>query len=83
MVTVIDKFGRIVIPQNIRKDLGLAPGVRVGIEEHEDQVIIKRVESGNSLSSREGVLIFKGEATGDLEDAVGSLRKTRLKDTRL
>ena len=41
METTLDKFGRIVIPKEIRDDFNLKPGSQIRIEESEQAIIIK------------------------------------------
>ena len=41
METTLDKFGRIVIPKEIRDDFNLKPGSQIRIEESEQTIILK------------------------------------------
>jgi AbrB family looped-hinge helix DNA binding protein len=70
--TTIDKFGRLVIPKNIRDRLGLKAGVEVEIEEHDNEIVIRQVGHRLPLRVEDGVLIFEGTATGDI---AGSMRR--------
>lgn len=78
METTLDRFGRIVIPKPLRDDLGLHEGSVLEIEERDDGIVlsVRRVEP--DLMREEGVLVFTGEATGDLERAVEDHRRRRL-----
>jgi len=78
MKTTLDRFGRIVVPKEIRDRLGLKPGVEMDIDDHENEVMMKRIEHETPLELEEGVLVFTGTATGDMMDAVRIHRKERL-----
>jgi AbrB family looped-hinge helix DNA binding protein len=78
MKTTIDKFGRLVVPKNIRDSLGLKTGVEVEIEEQGSEIVIKQVEHRMPLRVEDGVLIFAGTATGDITESVRRHREERL-----
>lgn len=80
MQVAIDKFGRVLIPKVIRHHLGIRPGSVLQIEEHEHDILLKLVKSKTFLQRKKGVLIFTGEATGDLESAIQDDRERRLED---
>jgi AbrB family looped-hinge helix DNA binding protein len=79
MKTTLDKFGRVVIPKEIRDNLGLKPGEVLQVEGFEDEVILKPLREESPLQVKEGVLIFSGTATGNIIEAVRSHREERLK----
>jgi AbrB family looped-hinge helix DNA binding protein len=64
MQTSIDKFGRILVPKELRDGMGLAPGAPVELERSGDSLVITpRTQS--PLLVREGnVLVFTGEFLG-------------------
>lgn len=41
METTLDRFGRVVIPKEIRDILGLKPGELLKVEQSDDEVILK------------------------------------------
>lgn len=41
MQTRIDKFGRVLIPKAIRKNLGLEPGETLQLEQSDKEIILK------------------------------------------
>lgn len=77
METTLDRFGRIVIPKQIRDDLGLAPGAVLKVEERDEGILLKPVEEAASFVREGTVLVFTGEAQGDLEAALRSDREER------
>lgn len=79
MKTTMDRFGRIVIPRDIRVRLGLQEGVEFEIEEKEDEVILKPLECESMLKLKKGVLVFSGKATRALKGAVWAHREERLR----
>ena len=86
MKTTIDKYGRIVIPQSIRKQLGLSPGVEIDLIEENDVLIGKPVQKGGELILKEGVMVYTGTPLEDIEHVIDKERNSRielfLKDTR-
>lgn len=79
METTLDKFGRVVIPKEIRDDLSLKPGEVLEVEKSGDEVILKLLREEPALHMKEGVLVFSGVATGNLKDAVHIHREEHLK----
>ena len=78
MKTTLDRFGRVVVPKDIRDRLGLRPGAEIEIDEKGNEVVLKPVEHEPVLMVREGVLVYSGKATGDIRDAVRAHREERL-----
>jgi AbrB family looped-hinge helix DNA binding protein len=79
MATKLDKFGRVVLPKDIRDDLGLKPGHVLKVERIDEKVILKPVDKKLPLHIKKGVLVFSGAATGDIADAVKQHREGHLK----
>lgn len=77
MKTTIDRFGRIVVPKEIRKRFGLAPGAQVEIDGQDQEIIIRQVTEKPSLLVENGLLIFDGEAAGDIASWVRKTREDR------
>ncbi len=78
MKTTLDRFGRLVVPKEIRDRLGLKPGSVVEIDEHENEVVLKPLEHETPFRMEEGILVFTGTALGDLSEAVRGHREERL-----
>ena len=62
----LDRFGRVVVPKDIRDGLGLQPGAEIEIDEKENAIVLKPVEQGSSVMMKEGILVYSGTATGDI-----------------
>jgi len=77
MEATLDKFGRIVIPKQVRDDLGLSPGSVLKIEERDRRIVLKPVAESSPLVLKDGILVFTGEVEGDIEAAVQSDRAER------
>jgi AbrB family looped-hinge helix DNA binding protein len=80
METTLDRFGRIVLPKQVRDDLGLAPGAVLKVEEREEGILLKPVEEAASFVREGTVLVFTGEAQGDLEVAIRLDREERARN---
>ncbi|VAX35517.1 Antitoxin to Toxin 1, PIN domain [hydrothermal vent metagenome] len=78
MVTMLDKFGRILIPKKVRDDLGLKPGMSLDVKEESSALVLTPQFEKPEVILKEGLLVFTGEATEDIENAVGQHRKMYL-----
>ncbi len=77
MKTTIDRFGRVVVPKEMRQHFGLAPGVAVEIDERDQEIVIRQVAGYPPLQTEDGVLVFTGEAAGDIASWVRKVREDR------
>jgi AbrB family looped-hinge helix DNA binding protein len=80
METLVDKFGRVLIPKAVRDHLGLKPGAVLQIIEKNHDVVLRMSEHESPLKRKGSVMIFTGRATGDIESAIQLEREKRLKD---
>lgn len=78
MVITIDKFGRFVLPKQIRENLGLVPGEPVDIEEINDQIVLKPLHHKSAVRNKNGVLVFGGVSHENLKNVVQQSRNKRL-----
>ena len=78
METTLDKFGRVVIPKKLREDLGLHPGSLLQIKQDDQKIFIEPVHEEPRLVVKEGVLVYQGNAAGDIEKAIKDHRQERL-----
>lgn len=77
MVAVLDKFGRIVIPQKFRHELGLHSGDKLEIREEGGHLVLVHTPDEPLLRGRGKALIYAGRSTGDIEGAIKELRLER------
>ena len=75
----LDRFGRIVLPKDVRDRLGLEPGAMLEIEEAGDEIRLKPVREEPCFVLKGGVLVYTGKAIGDVDGAVRAHREGRLK----
>ncbi len=78
MRTTIDRFGRIVVPKELRDRVGFRPGTEIDIAQHERELVIKQVSQESPLQDEDGVLVFAGNATGDITGNILRQREKRL-----
>lgn len=78
MQVEVDKFGRFIIPKSVRLHLGIKPGAILELKEQDHKILLCLVDFQSALTRKEGVLVFTGEATDNLEDAIHSMREDRL-----
>ena len=78
MQSTLDRFGRVVIPKPVRDELHLTPGTALSVEERNGEIVLKPTWEEPSLKRKGGLLVFAGQPTGDLLDAVDKHRRERL-----
>ena len=83
METILDRFGRIVIPKKIREDFNLKAGTQIQIEENEKSIILTPVHGEPSLRIKDGVLVFSGVPLEDLGESLTKHRGERLLEERM
>lgn len=73
MHTKLDKFGRVLIPKNIRKNLGLKPGDTLELEHSQQEIIIKPNSKNDSRSKKLEILekLFQHNQRFNLEISPG------------
>lgn len=80
MEATLDKFGRIVIPKRVREECGLAPGTVLEIEWGEGRIVLSPRADQPDMVREDGVLVFTGEAVGDLGGTVEAHRNRRSRE---
>lgn len=75
----LDRFGRVVIPKQIRDDLGIEPGALLRVEEGPEQILLTPKRETAALKVKDGVLVACGAAAGDVAGSLRRQREERLK----
>ena len=78
MQLVLDKFGRMVLPKDIRQRFGLHAGDVLDAVERGDTLVLQPALRQDAVAQKRGVLVFTGKACGDIERAVADHRHERL-----
>jgi len=78
MQLTIDRFGRMVLPKAMRDDFGLRAGDKLDVEATEGAIVLRPVENTDCMKRKGKVLVFSGEAAGDVAGAVAFEREARL-----
>jgi AbrB family looped-hinge helix DNA binding protein len=76
--TTIDRFGRMLIPKDIRSDLGLEPGDELGLQAIEGGVRITILSDEAPLVRKGRALVFTGRRVGDIVGVLREVREERL-----
>lgn len=76
--TRIDRFGRVLIPKELREDLGLSPGTILTIEQRGREITLHPVSGEPALVHKGEVLVARVEAMQDLSGIEKKLRADRL-----
>ena len=78
METTLDRFGRVVIPKQLREDLGLHPGSVLQIKRENQKIFIEPAHEEPKFVVKKGVLVYQGTATGNIEKVIKDHRQKRL-----
>lgn len=78
MNVTVDKFGRVVIPKEVRDELALEEGVSLKVEISGGAVLLKP-EHQPPLLKKEGVLAFCGEPETEIKNAISRDRLKRIR----
>ncbi len=73
----IDRAGRVVLPQQVRRQLHLVPGAELDLEVAADGVFLRIRPQQAVLVEENGLWVHEGEATGDLTQTVEWVRAER------
>lgn len=73
----IDRAGRLVIPQHVRRQFHLAAGDLLDLEVVPEGIILRVHSRQAALVEEDGLLVHEGEAVGDLAKAVEHTRSDR------
>jgi len=77
--TSIDKFGRVVVPKQMRQRHGLLPGTEIIVEDTDEAIVLKPIADQSGLVEKDGLMVFRGRAMGDLDAAMHGQRTDRLR----
>ncbi|MEM8858861.1 MAG: AbrB/MazE/SpoVT family DNA-binding domain-containing protein [Chloroflexota bacterium] len=78
MEAAIDKFGRILIPKKVRKQLNLKSGDELEITIEDNRIILEPLGGGAQLMIREGVVVYSVTPRSEIDNAVELDRDDRL-----
>ena len=77
----IDNRGRIVIPELLRNQLGLQPGMTLVVEETDnDDLRLSPLTETSTLVDEGGILVITGEPLSDVPDIIWQERDRRISD---
>lgn len=81
----LDRFGRIVLPKDVRDDFALEPGDVLLVRETSEGILLtpeRNADSGTPFRVSEGVLVYGGAVAGELGDPVAADRAARDRHVR-
>lgn len=74
----IDKLGRVVVPQDVRRRLNIQPGTKLKVFlEDENKIVLQIVEEEPVTERKDGVLLIAGELTEPDLDLVELVKQDR------
>ena len=77
MKTRVDRFGRVVLPKEVRDDLDLEAGCVLEVRETAEGVLLTPERPSDPFRTVRGVLVFDGKAEQELGDPVQADRERR------
>ena len=66
--TYLDRFGRVLIPKDVRRELGFKPDDELTVRVTRDGACLSLVSPRRTLSYQGRVLVFYGEVESNLPD---------------
>lgn len=82
MNITIDKFGRVLIPKEIRDQLGLQQGTSLSVKRSDDHLILTPKTEGSPMVRKGRLLVFQAVPEGDVTQAVKQDRLRRVSKMR-
>ena len=77
----IDNNGGILLPQELKKRLGLLPGMTMIVEDNDDDRVCLRVRADSpELVDKQGIIVVRAETSADLTNIVRRERDQRVAD---
>lgn len=73
----VDKAGRVVLPQQVRRQFNLLPGDELDLEVRPNGIFLRSRSRRADLVEENGLLVHEGEPVGDLMQAVELSRAGR------
>lgn len=80
METRLDRFGRVVLPKEIRDELALEPGDALEVRATTEGILLSKPRPAGDhdcLRTVDGVLVFDGTPSGDVSGAGARDRQAR------
>jgi len=78
MITTLDKFGRIIIPKELREHLGITTETNLNIHVDGKRIIIEPIREEEPLVEKDGILVFTGKLQGEIDQFLFNDRKRRI-----
>lgn len=73
MATMLDKFGRVIIPKIFRERLGINFKSTLNISEDGKRIVIELVHEKEPVVNRNGILVYTGNLENKKSSALGGL----------
>lgn len=82
-LTTIDESGRVLIPKQVREQLGINTEAQLSLEIKEGQIILQPIPKEAETYYEQGVLVVKTERIDNLETIIDELREERINESAL
>ena len=82
LIDLKEKHKTDILPKEIRDRHGLMPGIVVEIEDAGETIMLRRSDDLPGLVEKDGILVFRARATGDLDGAIRAHREERFRTMR-
>jgi bifunctional DNA-binding transcriptional regulator/antitoxin component of YhaV-PrlF toxin-antitoxin module len=75
----VDDAGNLVLPDPVRRQLGLVPGMTLVVEQAQPDITYLRIQPNQPrLSDKQGVLVVDAELLDDMDNSVQHERDERI-----
>lgn len=76
----IDESGRVLIPKQVREQLGIKTEAQLSLEIKEGRIILQPISKEAETYYEQGILVVKTERIDNLETIVDELREERVNE---
>lgn len=76
----VDASGRVLIPKNVREQLGINTQAQLSLEIEEGRIILQPISKEAETYYEEGVLVVKTEHIENLETIIDEFREERINE---
>ena len=80
-LTTIDESGRVLIPKQVREQLGIKTEAQLSLEIKEGRIILQPIPKEAEIYYEQGILVVKTERIDNLETIIEELREERINES--
>ncbi|NMG20408.1 AbrB/MazE/SpoVT family DNA-binding domain-containing protein [Brasilonema bromeliae] len=76
----LDNFGRVLIPKNVREQLGLTNATQFSLSIQDDKLVLSPLTQPSNVYHLGSTLVVESQPIGNLETAIDELREEQIRE---